>query len=154
MHAAQEDSSEAGGSFSSTKLSTYWSLSPLLWVGCHWLHVPAAPPSLAQHMWYSIRCMLDPIRQLWLLAEPPHQPGLLILYIIDDQPCQHHTTLDALVPAANPTGSQQVDMSHQEMERLLSELEEWCASSREAGAEWITAEAAASWLRNDLGEEH
>ena len=27
------------------------------------------------------------------------------------------------------------------------------SSSREAGAEWITAEAAASWLRNDLGEK-
>jgi hypothetical protein len=42
-----------------------------------------------------------------------------------------------------------VDMSHQEMERMLSELEEWYASS---GAQWISAEAAASWLRNDLGE--
>ncbi|GAX76438.1 hypothetical protein CEUSTIGMA_g3883.t1 [Chlamydomonas eustigma] len=43
-----------------------------------------------------------------------------------------------------------VDMSHQEMERMLSELEEWYASS---GAQWISAEAAASWLRNDLGYE-
>jgi hypothetical protein len=66
-----------------------------------------------------------------------------------------------------------VDMSHQEMERMLSELEEWCARwssvqfwgnldprvpppryahASESGAEWILAEAAASWLRNDLGE--
>lgn len=42
-----------------------------------------------------------------------------------------------------------IDMSHQEMERMLSELEQWYAC---AGAEWIAAEAAASWLRNDLGE--
>ena len=28
-----------------------------------------------------------------------------------------------------------------------------CSSSREAGAEWITAEAATSWLRNDLSEK-
>ena len=44
-----------------------------------------------------------------------------------------------------------VDMSHQEMERMLSELEEWYASASESGAEWISADAAASWLRNDLG---
>jgi hypothetical protein len=45
-----------------------------------------------------------------------------------------------------------IDMSHQEMERMLSELEEWYAHSFESGAEWITAEAAGSWLRHDLGE--
>lgn len=42
-----------------------------------------------------------------------------------------------------------IDMSHQEMERLLSELEEWYRAS---GATWIAVEAATSWLIHDLGE--
>ncbi|KAG1661100.1 hypothetical protein FOA52_012089 [Chlamydomonas sp. UWO 241] len=46
-----------------------------------------------------------------------------------------------------------VDMSHQEMERMLSELEQWYEMAAGAGAEWIAAQAAASWLRNDLGYE-
>lgn len=46
-----------------------------------------------------------------------------------------------------------VDMSHQEMERLLSELEQWYEQAALSGAEWITAQAAGSWLRNDLGYE-
>ena len=44
-----------------------------------------------------------------------------------------------------------VDMSHQEMERMLSELEEWYAHASESGALWISVDAAASWLRHDLG---
>uniref|UniRef100_A0A7R9UZ39 ZPR1 jelly-roll domain-containing protein n=1 Tax=Chlamydomonas euryale TaxID=1486919 RepID=A0A7R9UZ39_9CHLO len=46
-----------------------------------------------------------------------------------------------------------VDMSHQEMERMLSELEQWYSMAAQEGAEWITAAAAASWLKNDLGYE-
>eukprot|EP00195_Chlamydomonas_chlamydogama_P006353 CAMPEP_0202896696 /NCGR_PEP_ID=MMETSP1392-20130828/5645_1 /ASSEMBLY_ACC=CAM_ASM_000868 /TAXON_ID=225041 /ORGANISM="Chlamydomonas chlamydogama, Strain SAG 11-48b" /LENGTH=226 /DNA_ID=CAMNT_0049582139 /DNA_START=48 /DNA_END=725 /DNA_ORIENTATION=- len=47
-----------------------------------------------------------------------------------------------------PSGVYKVDMSHQEMERLLAELEAWYES---AGCDWITAEAAAGWLKHDLG---
>eukprot|EP00955_Chlamydomonas_euryale_P007697 81641-Chlamydomonas_euryale.AAC.26 len=38
------------------------------------------------------------------------------------------------------------------MERMLSELEQWYSMAAQEGAEWITAAAAASWLKNDLGE--
>ncbi|KAJ9524652.1 hypothetical protein V8C86DRAFT_2528284 [Haematococcus lacustris] len=43
-----------------------------------------------------------------------------------------------------------IDMSHQEVERLLEELDEWLKSTP---AEWVAAEAAASWLCHDLGYE-
>ena len=81
----------------------------------------------------------------------PHEPSQRWHYI-------HQTSFSALSPAHQqnnnimgrpaPQTIHKVDMSHQEMERLLSELEQWYSS---AGAEWIMAEAAASWLRNDLG---
>ncbi len=51
-------------------------------------------------------------------------------------------------PVENALGGFKVDLSHQEVERLLSELEEWYNSTP---AEWIATEAAASWLRHDLG---
>lgn len=48
------------------------------------------------------------------------------------------------------SGSRKYDLSHQEVERLLEELEELL---KQTPAEWITAEAAGSWLRHDLGYE-
>ena len=54
-------------------------------------------------------------------------------------------------PVETARGMFKVDMSHQEIERLLTELEEWYHT---CNAEWMTIEAAASWLRHDLGARH
>eukprot|EP00798_Chlamydomonas_sp_ICE-L_P021791 gene21791-28811_t len=53
-------------------------------------------------------------------------------------------------PVESSFGTYRIDMSHQEVDRLVTELEEWY---RTGNAEWILIEAASSWLRHDLGYE-
>lgn len=60
------------------------------------------------------------------------------------------TTHVCIMGRPTAAGEYKIDMSHQEMERLVSELE---AMYQATPAEWITVEAIANYLMHDLGYE-
>jgi hypothetical protein len=55
------------------------------------------------------------------------------------------------VEADGVIGGFKVDLAHQEMDRLLTELEQWYQTVNEQGAEWLSAEVSmAAWLHGPM----
>lgn len=44
-----------------------------------------------------------------------------------------------------------IDISHQEMERILDEIEGLYRTTEEAGGHWLSIEACSNWLTHELG---
>lgn len=44
-----------------------------------------------------------------------------------------------------------IDISHQEMERILDEIEALYRTTQESGGQWLSIEACSNWLMHELG---
>ena len=64
----------------------------------------------------------------------------------------HHDLASAIMGREHtPALKFKIDISHQEMERILDEIEGLYRTTEEAGGHWLSIEACSNWLTHELG---